>query len=858
MLKNNLWKLILSFVIAIYAVSELVPLKSVPFETYARTHVTAHQAEFIKLLDEAQARSAATRGTGNSVSTFSALLQIGKDRRIDLTQYFPDIPLESTLVNIEKRNEILLGELERRSHANLQPGLDLAGGVQVTLQIDPRAFQGQPEAVQQQSLQKAIDIISHRINGLGVGEPVVRPIGTDRIEVELPGLDPRENPQTIDEVKAPALLEFKEVYPNPNVRPGLTANNEAPPGYVAMTSEEERPGGGAPEELYIRRIPMATGAIMEKAGVYSDQFGQPQISMQFTSDGRKEFARITKQIVDDARRQNLPEGRMAIVLDGRLYSAPTVHEEIDSPQAQITGSFTDREALSISNALNNPLPFALNVQQQLVVGPTLAADAISSGKRAAIIGAALVAGFMITYYTVGGLIAVGTLALNIVIILGVMASFHATMTLPGLAGIVLTIGMAVDANILVFERMREELKLGKSIKTALSAGYDKAFITIVDAHVTQLVICLIMIAFGAGPIRGFGVTLAIGVFSTMFTVLVTAHLIMEWLIGNNTIKKMPMLHFLHTENFDFVKYGLPAFICSWTVVLIGLGIVIYKGHNIEGIDFAGGDVVSMSFHEKLDPTQIRQVADANHLGEVNPAYVSTVGGNGVETLSVETQYNRSDELVAALEKAYPQAGLEKVGEDHIGPTIGSEIMWNAVKSVLLSMVVILIYVAFRFEFGFGVGAVVASIHDIFMTIGVFVMLGHRFSSPMVAAILSIAGYSINDTIVVFDRIREELKLNPTMKLRDVVNLGINRVFSRSMMTSFSAFLAALALFVFGTGVMKDLALTFLIGIVTGTGSSIFIASPVFYWWHKGDRKHVEAHSDVAPKYEWTGSSKASK
>lgn len=853
--KNNLWKLVLSFVIAIWAVSELFPLKSIPFETYAREHATAHQAEFDQLLTEAHNRAVATHGTGHAISTFTALLQIGKERRIDLSQYFPDIRLESTLRNIDKRNQILMQELERRSHAHLQPGLDLAGGVQVTLQIDQRAFQNQPEYLKQQSLQKAIDIISARINGLGVAEPVVRPVGSDRIEVELPGLDPREDPQTIDAVKAPALLEFKEVDPDPNDRPGVT---EAPPGYELMTSEEDRGNGAPAEELFIKRIPLATGEIMEKAGVRPNQFGQPEIEMQFTSQGRKEFARITQQILDDARKHGENQGRMAIVLDGRLYSAPYVHEMIDSPQAQITGSFTDREAMNIANALNNPLPFALTVQQQLVVGPTLAQDAISSGERAAIIGAVLVAGFMITYYTIGGVIAVSILAVNVMIILGVMASFGATMTLPGLAGIVLTIGMAVDANILVFERMREELKLGKSLKTALAAGYDKAFVTIVDAHVTQLVICLIMIVFGTGPIKGFGITLAIGVFSTMFTVLVTAHMIMEWLIGNDIIKKMPMLHFLHTENFDFVKYGLPSFVCSWTIVLIGLGVVVYKGHAIEGIDFAGGDDVSMSFHERLTPSQIRSVAEHEHLGEVNPAYVSAVGGNGAETLTVETQYNHSDALVSALQKAYPQAGLEKIGEDHIGPSIGSEVEWNAIKSILLSMVVILIYVAFRFEFGFGVGAVVASIHDILMTIGVFVIFGHKFNAPMVAAILSIAGYSINDTIVVFDRIREELKLNPNMKLRDVVNLGINRVFSRSMMTSFAAFLAALSLFVFGTGVMKDLSFTFLVGIITGTFSSIYIASPVFYWWHKGDRKHVEAHSDVAPKYEWTGSSKASK
>ena len=464
---------------------------------------------------------------------------------------------------------------------------------------------------------------------------------------------------------------------------------------------------------------------------------------------------------------------------------------------------------------------------------------------------------MITYYTVGGVIAVATLAVNLLIIIGVMASLGATMTLPGLAGIVLTVGMAVDANILIFERMREELKLGKSLKAALVAGYDKAFTTIVDAHVTQLAVCAIMIFLGTGPIKGFGVTLAIGVFSTMFTVLVTSHLVMEYLIEKDIVTKFPMLHFLHTEKFDFVKYGKPSFIVSWTIVLIGVAVVIQKGDRIYGVDFAGGDVISVNFTQKIDDAKIRAIAESNGIGEVTPTYVSPLGGGGRESLQLETAYNKSEPLFNALKAAYPQAGLEKVGDSRIGPSIGREIEWNALKAVAWSMVIILIYVAFRFEFGFAIGAVVASVHDILMTIGVFVITGHVFSAPMVAAILSIAGYSINDTIVVFDRIREELKLNPNMKLRDVVNLAVNRVFSRSVMTSFTAFLAALALFVFGTGVMKDLSFTFIVGIITGTFSSIFIASPIFFWWHKGDRKHVEAHSDVAPKYEWTGSSKAS-
>jgi SecD/SecF fusion protein len=291
--------------------------------------------------------------------------------------------------------------------------------------------------------------------------------------------------------------------------------------------------------------------------------------------------------------------------------------------------------------------------------------------------------------------------------------------------------------------------------------------------------------------------------------------------------------------------------------LLGVCVIVYKGSHIYGIDFAGGDVITMQFKEKLDLSKVREAADASHVGEINPAYLSGIGG-GQELLKIETPEGKSTALFETLRRSYPAAGFEKVGESHIGASIGKEIELNALLAVGVSMLTILIYIAFRFEFGFGIGAMFSTLHDILMTIGIFVLTGHQFSAPMVAAILCIAGYSINETVVVFDRIREELKLNPTGSLRDVVNSAINKVFARTIMTASTTFLAALALFLFGSGVLRDISFTFLVGIVTSTFSAIFIAAQVFYWWHKGDRKHVEAHADVAPKYEWTGASKASR
>jgi SecD/SecF fusion protein len=317
-----------------------------------------------------------------------------------------------------------------------------------------------------------------------------------------------------------------------------------------------------------------------------------------------------------------------------------------------------------------------------------------------------------------------------------------------------------------------------------------------------------------------------------------------------------MLHLFNNVKLDFVKIGKPAFIISWSIVFIGLVAVFVRSDRIFGIDFTGGDQVTLSYTQKVDISQIRRVATEAGITDINPSYQVEIGNNK-ENLKIETSYGKGSQLVTALQKAYPNAKFEKTAEEAIGPSIGKEIGSNALLSVGLSLVAILLYIALRFEFGFALGAVVATVHDVCMTIGVFVLAGKQFNAPMVAAILAIIGYSVNDTVVVFDRIREELHLNPNGNLRDVVNLAIQRVFSRSLMTSFTTFLAALALYIFGSGVLHELGFTFLIGIITGTFSSICIAAQIFYWWHKGERKHVEAHADVAPTYEWQGSSKAS-
>lgn len=833
---KHLWKLLLTIVIVGISVSYLVPYEDQPFGEYLREK--SDSEEFIQLLERAEQRVE----NKEVVSLYMGLKAIGAEERIDISEYFPEINLEASLRNVEKRNKILLNALLNDSKADLRPGLDIAGGVAMTLQVDPAAIAGLAEQERSEKLSKAIEIIEARVNAYGVSEPVVRAIGQDRIEVQLAGLNLTDNPTVLDDVKRPARLDFREVHLTD--RPGV---NPLPFGYEIMTLTRESGDQVTEETLYVSKYPALTGKYVEKANPIQNAVGSYEISLNFDSEGAKRFGDITTKLAG--------QGRLAIVLDGKLYSAPNVNEPITGGRASISGSFTQREAIELANVLNNPLEFSLEVAELYEVGPTLAQDSVDSGKRAATWGVCLVAIFMIAYYMIGGGIALVSVVLNLAIVLGALASVGATLTLPGIAGVILTIGMAVDANILIFERIREELRLGKTLKSALVGGFDKVFSTIFDANVTTLLVSLVMFYFGTGPVKGFGLTLAIGVVTTMFCALVVSRLLLELLIETNLIKKFPMLSIVNKPKIPFLKFRGPAFAASWLIVIIGVFGLVSKWDSIFGIDFTGGDEVSMSFDTRIDESDITRLIAEQDLGEVSPQYVTPLGG-GAEILKLQTPFGGSIAVIDALKKGFSGADFEVLGVNKIGPSVGAEIQKNALYAIGISLGLILIYIAVRFEIGYGIGAIVATIHDILLTVGVFVLWpDHQFTAPMIAAILLIVGYSLNDTIVVFDRIREELELKPTTKLYDIINLALNAVLSRSLLTSFTTLLAAGSLMVFGTGVISDIAFTFMIGIITGTFSSIFIASPIFFWWHKGDRRSVETSHDVAPEYDWQAGAK---
>jgi SecD/SecF fusion protein len=847
MLSRYIPKLTLSAALVLWAVFTILPLKDQPFGEFIKKEVTAKPAEFSQLMARVNERIATAKAQGREVSAFVALKQIGREDRIDLSQFFPEIKLEGSLKNIEKRNDILLNHLLKQSTSALQLGLDLKGGVSFTLEAPPPKAGAADDYQRRQQLGKAIDIIGNRINGMGVAEPVIRPVGDNRIEVQLAGLNTRDNPDVVDNVKKPAQLAFRLV--QEGTGPVVEPPTSVPPGYEVLSlDEDDRVNGQSYTTYYtVKRIPEMSGATVTNAIATMDPYGSYQVHLNFNSEGSKRFADVT----------TVNAGRLlGIVLDGKLYSAPRINEPITGGSAQITGRFSAREAEQLANVLNNPLDLELEVKEQYEVGPSLADDAIASGKLAFIIGTGLTVAFILFFYTIGGVVAAIGMAINVLIVLGVMASIGATLTLPGIAGIVLTLAMSVDSNILIFERMREELRLGKPLFTALEAGFDKAWSAIIDGNLTTLITAVIMVILGTGAVKGFGVTLCIGIFTTMFAAVVVSKLILELLIQPGFIRRLPMVSILQDTKFDFLKWAKPAFITALVIIAVGIGAIAVKGKGVYGIDFLGGDTVALSFGQRVDVGAIRAAAKAGGFEEVTPVYQKQLG-SGLELLKITTNFDRGGPLVTSLQQAFPQAQLVNEGVSRIGPSVGEQIQWTAAWSLLWALVLMLVYVAFRFEFGYGVGAVVCIIISLFATIGLFVLSGRQFNASMVAAILLVVGYGINDTIVVFDRIREELKLNPTGTLRDIVNRSLNLTLSRTIVTGGTTLLTAITLLVVTTGDVNDIALTLLIGVLISTFGSLFIATPVFYWWHKGDRKHVEAHSDIAPKYEWAGSSRAS-
>ena len=817
--RNNFWRFTLVILILLWSLYELYPPQGRDLLLFFRNKAVNRDPAFTTLFQKAQALQKAT-----PEKPYDNLAQaIGTN---DITRYFPAFGAKDQL----RPTTYILNRLQREAAGRIRLGLDLQGGTSFLVEMDTNRLAQATDA--STALSHAVEVLRKRVDKFGVAEPLILPQGNDRILVQLPGLSAADQESAKSAIQKAAFLEFRMVSPtsDQDIKEGIVQ-----PGYeILKRKETTRNGRERTEEVEVRKKAEMTGSGIKSAGVMRGNLGEPEIHFTLDAQGTERFAEITRENVHQ---------RLAIVLDGNLYSAPVIQTPIENGSGQITGQFDNKEAFELANVLENPLRAPLHIIESREVDPTLGKDSIRSGINAAIYGTLAVAVFMIVYYFLAGLVANVALVANIVILLGVMCSIGTTLTLPGIAGIVLTVGMAVDANVLIYERIREESAKGKSLRGAIDAGYARAFGTIFDSNLTTLISSVILIYMGTGSIKGFGVTLTIGLIASMFTALVVTRLIFDFMLARGWLKSLPMLHLVRAEKLDFMKLAKPAFVASWLLILVGTGYALHRGEGAFGVDFLGGDTTIFSVEQKPGEAAVRSVLTKAGVKDPRIQFQRDVT-NKRDTLRVDSATGTGDKVKATVLEM-KDAKFRLLGQDHIGATVGKEIQKTAVVAVLLSLFGILVYVAIRYEFSFAVGAVVAIIHDILMTIGWYCLSGREFNATTVAAILTIIGFSINDTIVIFDRIREDLKLGVRGTFREVMNQALNQTLSRTIITSGTVFLATLSLYLFGGGAINDFAFAFLVGIITGTYSSIYIASALVLWWHKGQRPTLGSGAQVA-------------
>ena len=401
------------------------------------------------------------------------------------------------------------------------------------------------------------------------------------------------------------------------------------------------------------------------------------------------------------------------------------------------------------------------------------------------------------------------------------------LTLPGIAGIILTIGLSVDANVLIYERLREEMALGKSLKIALNTAYEKAFSSIFDANVTTLITAAILFWKATGPVRGFAIALTLGILASLFTALIVGRNVLGWFVDTGKLKRISMLHLISAQNINFLGKGFIACMCSLALLLAGAAAFYLRGERNFGVDFRGGDLITLSAPGKIDIGQVRHALQPIGLADASIQESTQVGKSYI---TVRTPLNTSDKVEKQIMQTLPNVGFHVEGSERVGALVGGELAKSSLIALGLGILGILIFVTFRFELSFAVGAIVALLHDVLMTVGVFALLGRELTLTMVGAVLTIAGYSINDTIVVYDRIREGLASGRRGTIEEIMNSSINQTLSRTILTSTVTLIPILCLFFFGGAVLRDFSLAIIIGVVVGTYSSIFIASPIVLWW----------------------------
>ena len=760
---------------------------------------------------------------------------------------------------------------------------------------------------------RIIQVIRRRVDAMGTNEPVIQGMKNHRLLVQLPGADEKTRKEAKASLQNAAFLEFRLTHPkNDQLVAKLLSKEVCPPGYkksgsgyarldnwstlsqqpgyAAQFSRFETPdarysfmlednGDGTFSPNFVARStePRVTGEDLVSSQVERDPTsGGLSIGFRLSAEGGRKFSQLTRNYKAHGPKNPTDKGRqLAIILDDQLISAPVIQSEIGS-QGQITGRFDAKSAKKLSDELNaGALPAPMKILAETTVAPTVGEDAIHAGLVAAAMGFCLVAIFMFIYYWMAGLVANIALFLDIALlptalvvvanVLGVFAHDPSmggggsmqlpVLTMPGIAGLVLSLGMAVDANVLIFERIRDEFKAKKAAGEAIKLGYGRAFTAIFDSNLTTIITGVILFVVGTGPVRGFAITLTAGVVISMFTAVVVTRLVFDHCVDPSRMAPFKMMHFFKNPKFDFMKATKFTVGISFAIIAVSLAIFAVRFLNnkasVLSVDLTGGTSIVYNLKEEAKPSEADIRACLNDFD--NAAVIQFQSGVGSSTLLVKTGETAETAKGQALEgkdvgayvtkllqEKFPQAEFKAASVDEVGSMVGADLKKSGTLAVLFSLIAILVYVGFRFQFGFGLGALVALAHDALISIGLFSLCGRQISLIVITAVLTIIGYSVNDTVVLFDRIREMLRHDKKLSFYDLCNAAVNACLSRTVITSVTTFFAVLALFAFGDGSIFDFALIMLFGVVAGTFSSVFIATPIMFWWYKGKRPDFEA------------------
>ncbi len=704
-------------------------------------------------------------------------------------------------------------------------GLDLKGGMHLVLKVQNDSL---PTAqAREDAVLKSMEVLRNRIDGLGVAETLIQRQGDNQILLQLPGVTDRD--KAIDMIGRVARLEFHLVDSDDSKLKDALAGH-VPAGDELMFEKKE---GGTP--ILLSKAVSMDGEGIKDARVDFDHTGmQPKISMTFNDKGTKEFGDLTTSHVGE---------RLAIVLDNEVLSAPNIREPILTGDAEITGDFKFEEASLLALALRTgALPGPLTIEEERTIGPLLGKDSIEAGIRSTILGGIAIVFFMCIYYLIGGFIASVALAINLLMILGsmgllniLMPNSQVTLTLPGIAGIILTLGMAVDANVLINERIREEIDNGRPLSASVNTGYARAWSAILDSHVTSLIAAFFLFQFGSGPIKGFAITLSTGLIASLFSSIYVTRTFFNWLISERMIKSLPMVHLFSKPNFNFLNKKYICFALSATIIIAGAIDFMHKRDAAFGIDFAGGQIQEFKFSHAVTADRLRVLLKE---GKVENAVIQTFP-DAPQNVIIRTPEDANDthaQVVAIFKTRIPENTFQVLRVEKVGPVVGKALRIKAIWAIVLALGGMLVYIGIRFKhFSFGAATVVAIFHDVLITLSLILLSGRQIDLLVVTAILTITGYSTNDAIIIYDRVRENVPKMRNKSLPDIINESINQTLGRTVLTTFMTTLSALSLYFFGGEVLNTFAFVLIRGFLFGTYSTVWIVSPLFLWW-QGNKK----------------------